>query len=89
MLKINIVKINKILDILKEKYNTCNRLSKCNALEIGCGGDASTSRFLCNFFKEYTSTDISKDIIKQTKKITHPLYENLTYILSDITEKKI
>lgn len=81
-------KINVILDILKKKYVTLSKLRKCDALEIGCGY-GNESRFLCNFLKTYKATDKSETIINEAKKMTHPLYENLTFVVDNIVESKI
>ena len=77
-----------IVDILKNKYGTLNKLRKCNVLEIGCGL-GNKSRFFCNFFKSYIATDRNKNKINESIKLTHPLYENLTFIVDDIIETKI
>jgi len=50
-----------ILDILKQKYNTLDKLRKCDTLEIGCSYGCD-SRFFCNFFKSYIAIDKNKNI---------------------------
>jgi len=79
---------NIILDILKEKFGTLNKLRKCDALEVGCS-NGRESRFFCNFFKTYIATDKSKPLINEAEKLTHPLYENLTFMVNDIVESNI
>ena len=79
---------NIILDILKEKFGTLNKLRKCDALEVGCS-NGRESRFFCNFFKTYIATDKSKADINKAEKLTHPLYENLTFMVNDIVESNI
>jgi SAM-dependent methyltransferase len=77
-----------ILDILKEKYGTLNKLRKCDVLEIGCG-NGRDSKFFCNFSKTYIATDKSKAKINEAENLKHPLYENLTFMVNDIVESKI
>lgn len=81
-------KIYIILDILKQKYGTLSKLRKCDTLEIGCR-HGHESRFICNFMKTYTATDINKNSITEAQKLTHPLFENLTFIVDNIVESKI
>ena len=78
-----------ILDILKNKYDTLNKLRKCNAIEIGCCCNSHDSRFFCNFFKSYIATDKSDIKINESIKLTHLLYENLIFIVDDIIESKL
>ena len=77
-----------ILDILKKEYGTLSKLRKCDALEIGCN-TGQESRFFCNFLKTYIATNINKIRITEAQKLTHPLYENLTFIVDDIVKSKI
>ena len=77
-----------ILDILKKEYGTLSKLRKYDAYEIGCY-TGNASRFFCNFLKTYIATDINKIRITEAQKLTHSLYENLTFIVDDIVESKI
>ena len=77
-----------ILDILQKEFGTLSKLRKCDALEIGCN-IGQESRFFCNFLKTYIATNINKIRITEAQKLTHPLYENLTFIVDDIVKSKI
>lgn len=53
---------NCILNVIKANYNL--EFCKSDVLEIGCG-NGERSKLICNQFKEYYATDISKKLIAE------------------------
>lgn len=71
-----------LFNILVRKTNP-KKIIRYNVLEIGCGY-GHFARSMCMFFRKYDAVDINTERIDNAKKLTHPIYSNLTFFVDNI-----